>query len=429
MSDAQSSAFLTMPTELRHQVYEYLIVECLADGSVSDIAGLFHCCREVNQELEAEYMPKIRPLLRAKDEWEATSFQNGLLRIALRPSLRAKVEDSELCVSLPVEPDIHTGSGYRSLKSSIRSLARSLCPALRSPWHTLKLSYCSKFLSDMPELMSFTYETLLRHLSQPKYCILRVIDHIQRLVLGYKHIHGASLLLSFNVLWDMFRHSRALFLRPSQQRFVNHGWISRTQGVWSVTLDFEQGLDSVEGALWELGTNDGSLVAKRLFGSSKCHGLPELLEDHFRVDSTADNFLQILDTDEADSDSDSQIASYNEDDLEEDDMAEQAYESDELQEELEQDYEGLATRTGAEWTARKITSERTATSRVQMKPLLSLSSTIVCERGPSNTGQSVRYSRETRRDWLRRQYGRCMGPLYLHVYNTASGIASEVGLF
>lgn len=292
-------------------------------------------------------MPMIRPLLRAKYEWETTSFQNGLLLIALRPSLRAKVEDSELCVTLPLEPDIHTGSGYRSLKPSIRSLASSLSHALRSPWHTLKLNYGSRFLSDMPELMSFTYETLLRYLSQPKYCILRGIDHIRRLVLGYGHIHGASLLSSFNVLWGMFRHGRALFLCPSQPRFVNHSWISRTQGVWSVTLDFEQGLDSVEGALWELGTNDGSLVAKRLFGSSKCHGLPDSLEDHFQVDSTADNFSQILDTeDEADSDSDSQIASYNEDDLEEDDMAEQAYESDELEEELEQDYEEIGDEDG-----------------------------------------------------------------------------------
>jgi hypothetical protein len=133
MSNAQSSAFLGIPTELRLEVYEYLIVECLADGPVSDIAGLFHCCREVNQELEAEYMPKIRRLLRAKYEWEAIGFGQGFIGMNLRPSLRAKGEDTELCFILPVESDINRGFDYRLLKPSVRSLAGSLSPALSSP--------------------------------------------------------------------------------------------------------------------------------------------------------------------------------------------------------------------------------------------------------------------------------------------------------
>jgi hypothetical protein len=88
--------------------------------------------------------------------------------------------------------------------------------------------------------------------------------------------------------------------------------------------------------------DDVSLVAKRLFGSSESYGLPDSFEDDFRVSLTADNFLQILDTeDEPDSGSDGHNASYDEDDPEEDDMAEQAYENDEIEEEPEEDYEEI----------------------------------------------------------------------------------------
>jgi hypothetical protein len=39
---------LTMPTELRLDVYRYLFEDCLADGYVSDIVGLLLCCRGIS---------------------------------------------------------------------------------------------------------------------------------------------------------------------------------------------------------------------------------------------------------------------------------------------------------------------------------------------------------------------------------------------
>lgn len=68
----QFNSLLGMPTELRLIVYQYLFLYCLAEGSVSDVAGLLLTCREVLQEVETEYIIKLRPLLQAKYAWEAT---------------------------------------------------------------------------------------------------------------------------------------------------------------------------------------------------------------------------------------------------------------------------------------------------------------------------------------------------------------------
>jgi len=59
MGDTQPSALLSMPTELRLDVYRYLFEDCLADGEVSDVAGLLLCCREIEQELEVELMARV----------------------------------------------------------------------------------------------------------------------------------------------------------------------------------------------------------------------------------------------------------------------------------------------------------------------------------------------------------------------------------
>jgi hypothetical protein len=81
---------LTMPTELRLDVYRYLFEDCLADGYVSDIAGLLLCCRGIHQELEAEHMAKARPLLTTKYKWESINFRDSVIGMKLYLGLNVK---------------------------------------------------------------------------------------------------------------------------------------------------------------------------------------------------------------------------------------------------------------------------------------------------------------------------------------------------
>lgn len=310
MTTTEPGAFLCLPTELRLQVYDYLIEECLANGPVSDIAGLFHSCCKVNRDLETEYMPKIRPLLWAKFEWEATSLEDGTIGMTLHPSIRARAEDTDICITLPIDSTFQSLLSYKVLKLSIWKLARSLSHALSFPWSRLKLITQSTLLGAVgPSTVRFIYCTLLRYLAPPKRCVPPGMEHTKRLVLVFGGLDEPISPHQFYTLWHTFTRSRTYFKRLSRPRSIDHAWISNTRSEikegWSLSLDFEQGLGAVEGALWNVGVHDNMLLAKRLFGPSDNTNLYDSLEYDHRVDlSEGDPSLSNTE-DDTDRDSDS----------------------------------------------------------------------------------------------------------------------------
>jgi hypothetical protein len=101
MANAQMNGLFVLPTELRLEVYRLLFEECLADGYVSDVAGLFLCCREVHRELEAEFMTRVRPLLEIMYKWAATELYDEPLCILVKPRSARNMPASGLSVILP----------------------------------------------------------------------------------------------------------------------------------------------------------------------------------------------------------------------------------------------------------------------------------------------------------------------------------------
>ena len=291
MSDIQSSGFLRMPVELRLDVYQRLFVNCLADGYVSDVAGLYLCCSEVRDEIEAEYMTKIRPLLQAKYEWESTGFQDEPLRFTLRPNLRAKAEETELSIGLPVDSTQYLTFDYEPLISSVKTLALSLRSAFHHPWSILRLSViCQIPRQDRQHMTGWVLEHFIYCLSQPQPRTFSFPKHIQRLVLILNCPWLAVNETQFHLLWRMFRISRTHFLRLDAPRAVKQAWISKApdgdRRGWYLTLDFEQGLGSTDDALWSIKEHDGMLEAKRLFEGTDT--ISSEFEAHYAVPTEQD---------------------------------------------------------------------------------------------------------------------------------------------
>jgi hypothetical protein len=70
MSANQTPSLFVLPVELRLEVYKSLAENCLSDGHATDISGLFMTCCQIYQELEVDFIAKIRPLLLARYNWK-----------------------------------------------------------------------------------------------------------------------------------------------------------------------------------------------------------------------------------------------------------------------------------------------------------------------------------------------------------------------
>ncbi|KAH3974063.1 hypothetical protein HBI81_154770 [Parastagonospora nodorum] len=250
MSEYQPSALLAMPTELRLDVYRYLFEDCLADGEVSDVTGLFLCCREIQQELEAELMARVRPLLTAKYEWESTSFRNGIISFKLHG------------VSLS-RPRRWRFLDYEEAKDALRVALRALKPVLTLPWSVFTLSlgrHAQLEELDMRDVDGL-FDRFFRGL-HPGSSTFRTLKHIDRLVLSYGHSRSPAC-ASTSILRTLSDTSDRLgfCLKGRFSRSYTNAWVSRLSTgkdkVWRLTVDFEHGMRAVDGVLFEVGHPGG----------------------------------------------------------------------------------------------------------------------------------------------------------------------------
>lgn len=75
------SSFLTLPAELRLTVYRELIISSIHACQVTHIKRLFFSCRQINREMEEEYIRKARPVLRILRDWRSTWDQAGVVEL------------------------------------------------------------------------------------------------------------------------------------------------------------------------------------------------------------------------------------------------------------------------------------------------------------------------------------------------------------
>ncbi|CAO2647296.1 Nn.00g082180.m01.CDS01 [Neocucurbitaria sp. VM-36] len=272
MAGSHSPSFLTLSTELRLEVYQHLIIDCLAAGALKGLSGLYLSCREVHQELESEYIQKIRPLLHAQRQWTRYHRQYRNLVHESLP-LRLSHHDlfslrtgalSTLTIDLPPLPP-HESYSFDTALARIR-------PLLRLPWSVLTLTLCDHGTNPDQNFAcaikrSEAFFKSLAHIQDDDACNLARID---RLVLNYGNADDILDETHFRELFQVWQfnwfHSGSLNLMPLPKR----GWISRKQGGdnddgWKLTYDYVDGLAEVEGALWAIVKEHGWWGGRRWF--------------------------------------------------------------------------------------------------------------------------------------------------------------------
>lgn len=288
MMDHQPPSFLDLSTELRLQVYQYVVIESLAIGSVAGLRGLFLSCREVHHELETEFIAKIRPLLLASSGWKKASHDNPQAQrrhLRLKPShhiFTPNTAPADLTIGLPIlqswlldtRPWTKPNSDLQD-DPLFHSLLTCLRPLLRLRWSVLTLNFCSIAYApgisfSLTAKISYAFFRCLARLEDDGVCNIEQVD---RLVLNYGSArdivdegHFETLFRDFQHNW---RHSGSPNVMPKPVR----GWICRPQGGpdegWKLAFDYQDGLEHVEGALWEIMIEDGFWRARRLFEGDK----------------------------------------------------------------------------------------------------------------------------------------------------------------
>jgi hypothetical protein len=76
----------SLPAELRYSIYLEVMTLFLHDRRVANIKGLFFSCRQINQEMEDEYIGKARPLLSVVRDWRSTWEEEGVEDLQLADS-------------------------------------------------------------------------------------------------------------------------------------------------------------------------------------------------------------------------------------------------------------------------------------------------------------------------------------------------------
>lgn len=267
---AHPSDLLDLPAELRLQIYEHLIVDCLAHGIVTDVSGLYLACRQTHQEIELEYMGKIKPLLQARSQWQQLGF-DAPLRIKVTPHFKAAGSDADISIRLCLPRSWldkyrrATVNQTKELKNRVPRLIPVLtlnCSALAlgieySDGDTTSLESAYVFFATFCESDNFNHNSLSE------------LAQVDRLVLD---LGNASSRVSFTHFWlllSLFTRALRHVKHMAQSLRVHQAWISRiphgNERGWRLTIDFTPNASMPKGALWKLGMPGDSWTSWRLF--------------------------------------------------------------------------------------------------------------------------------------------------------------------
>ena len=124
------ASFFDLPAELRLEVYDHLVTDCLADGFASDLRGLFASCKQVHREMGAEFSSKIWVLLRSKLEWDATMLSDKSLRMQIGCGSNFCNALKDITVTLPMVSSWSTADAVTCQSNKIlEQLIQALRPA------------------------------------------------------------------------------------------------------------------------------------------------------------------------------------------------------------------------------------------------------------------------------------------------------------
>jgi hypothetical protein len=133
MTDTPSRGYLTLPTELRLQVYGVLVTACFDDGIRYNASGLYLSCKTIDKETEAENISKTRAMFNIQESWNTLIQSNASLRIQTPPTYNFVGALSEITLLIPTCDawDPRMGPPTRSSFELYRRLYRILSRAFK----------------------------------------------------------------------------------------------------------------------------------------------------------------------------------------------------------------------------------------------------------------------------------------------------------
>jgi hypothetical protein len=134
-----SDSILSLPAEMRLEVYRQLITVCMTDGNIAGISGLLFSYRKIFDEMCVKCIPKVRLVLETIREWQDAHPYGGSLQIELPRDYEYVGLLTEAIIALPVsETWMNTVSSLGD-KMPFQETVASLVPLLCQPWSNLKL--------------------------------------------------------------------------------------------------------------------------------------------------------------------------------------------------------------------------------------------------------------------------------------------------
>jgi hypothetical protein len=130
--------FLALPTELRLQVYQNLIMSSIRSKQTCHIQGALTSCHQIHQEMEDYYISKARPLLEVMHSWKITSAETRSIDIlfAHRGSFDKLIQSSTIEIPTAILPSQHkTFANPEPWRTTVEALRH----AFRLPHSTLTI--------------------------------------------------------------------------------------------------------------------------------------------------------------------------------------------------------------------------------------------------------------------------------------------------
>jgi len=276
MGDTQTRGLLVLPTELRLEVYQYLVVNCLAEGRATDIAGIYLSCREIYAELNADFILKARPLLLAKHRWNQISEGGAPMRMDLVLDTRQSFRGSaiELSIKIPVlkvwldDSKGETPDDFESFCHMVEGIRPLFC----LPWSVLTLGFydASGPLTSFDHIDDLFFGVLycLHEFASRRKQTEHALQQTNRLVLTLPNYPNDEWEFTLRPIWETFIYMRRVSRHSETFAHVKNGWICKgldtKEPGWRFIIDFTRDLEAPERASWKFYKSGGLLKSRRI---------------------------------------------------------------------------------------------------------------------------------------------------------------------
>lgn len=271
--------------ELRLEIYRHVVYDCLADSSPADLAGLFFSCRNVHDELEADFVCKVRQLLDIQSKWnkacgdriEPTPFRLQVVHHELGTKTgltRLHIFFPALCPKCADLREVHL----------VYELLALIKPLLCARWEELTITLCSRShavrLNHDPWLFHRSMDYSQKSPLEAFYSLTRT----KCLVVNYGHADDRIHIDDIGSFWLSRYYTRYYGPDPLLMPTLRCGWVTRElhrprgepswvgRPGWRITFDFEADRGTVQGALWQISERESAWQVKRLSDDMEDYG-------------------------------------------------------------------------------------------------------------------------------------------------------------